>query len=471
MSRAPRLLLSIPNTLSTRNVLRTDVLSVLRAEASRVTLVAPFADEPAFREEFTGDNVGATVMAAHVPSYAERMLHHALYSLYLAGSPPSSMWMLLECWCEAHPWIGPLRKHVIRHLLPAAAPLAPALERLYLRHGDAGPYAELLRRESPDLAVFTRLFFSDEIPLIRAAANAGIPTLGVVASWDNLTSKGLLLPKVDRLLVWNDAMREEAVRYHGYRPDQVVVTGAAHHDLAFAGRDRLASRADFYARARLDPAKRLIVYAGEDPLIAPEAPRYVELLHRFLSEGGLSFPAQILVRPHPQDDPRRFDAVRRLPGVVFELPGRPSARYWMDMTREDLSHLYETMCYADVVVNVCSTIVIDAALFDTPSICIAFTERPHPVVHVQDRLFDTDHFRYVMEAQATTVVQSEGELRDALERAIAEPDALAEGRRRLVRRIAQFDDGKSAWRTAEEIIASAASARSRAGRGGRGGAR
>jgi hypothetical protein len=60
--------------------------------------------------------------------------------------------------------------------------------------------------------VFTRLFFSDEIPLIRAVIKAGIPTLGVVASWDNLTSKGLLLPKVDRLLVWNDAMREEAVK-------------------------------------------------------------------------------------------------------------------------------------------------------------------------------------------------------------------------------------------------------------------
>ena len=471
MNEAPRLLLSIPNTLSTRNLLRTDVLAILRAEAARVTLVAPFAEDREFRDEFVGDTVAATRMAPYVPRRMETVLRHALYALYLGGSPPRTLRIFLEAWSEAHPWIGPLRQRLNRALARGAAPMAPVLERLYLRHGDIGPYAELLRRDAPDLAVFTRLFFCEEIPLIRAASRAGIPTLGVVASWDNLTSKGPLLPRVDRLVVWNDRMADEAVRYHGYRPEDVAVTGAPHHDLAFAGRERFASRAEFFARLALDPRKRLIVYAGEDPCVAPEAPRYVEILHRLITQGGLSFPAQILVRPHPQDDPRRFDAIRRLPGVVFDLPGRPSERYWMDMTREHLRHLYETMSHADVVVNVCSTIVLDAALFDTPSICIAFTERPHPVVHSARRLFELDHFRAVVDTGGTTLVLSEQGFREALEQAIADPAACAAGRRRLVRDLAQFDDGKSGWRTAREIIAAAVSARSRAGRAARGGAR
>jgi hypothetical protein len=363
-----------------------------------------------------------------------------------------------------------MRDALIRTLAHAGK-LGPALERAYLRGGTTGGYDALLRREAPDLAVFTRLFFSEETPLIRAAVRAGVPTLGVVASWDNLTSKGPLLPRVDRLVVWNDGMRDEAVRYHGYRPEQVAVTGAAHHDLAFTAREAFASRAQFLAKLGLDPGKRLVVYAGEDPSISPEAPRYVEILHRFIREGALSFPAQLLVRPHPQDDPRRFDAARRLPGVVFDLPGRPSERYWMDMTREHLRHLYETMAHADVVVNVCSSIVLDAALFDTPCVCVGFTERPHPVFHDARRLFEMDHFREVLDTGATEVVLTEVALREALERAIAMPAARAGGRRRLVRQLAQFDDGKSGWRVAQAIMASAAAARSTAATRARGGAR
>jgi hypothetical protein len=378
--------------------------------------------------------------------------------------------MFLQCWREDHPRAGALRDGMIRGLAYARG-LAPHLERADLRHGTTGGYAGLLRREAPDLAVFTRLFFSDETPLIRAAARAGVPTLGIVASWDNLTSKGPLLPRVDRLVVWNDRMRDEAVHHHGYRAEDVMVTGAAHHDPAYTERHEFQPRAQFFAKMGLDPGKRLVVYAGEDPRISPEAPRYVEILHRLIAEGALSFPAQLLLRPHPQDDPRRFETVRRLPGVVFDLPGRPSDRYWMDMTREHLRHLYETMAHADVVVNVCSSIVLDAALFDTPCICVGFTERPHPTFHVTERLFEMDHFRDVLATGATEVVRSEAALRQALERAIAAPGTHAEGRRRLVRELAQFDDGKSGWRTARAIMTSAASARSTAGRAARGGAR
>ena len=462
MGEGPRLLLSIPNTLSTRNLLRTDVFTILRTEAARLTLVAPFAEDEPFQREFVGNGVTATSMVPYAPRPLERLLRRALYEIYLGRSASATLRIFLDAWAVRHRLLGALRRGPLLRVSRAAAPFTPPLEWLYLRHGETGPYPELLRREAPDLVVLTRLFFCDETPLIRAAARTGIPTLGVVASWDNLTSKGPLLPRVDRLVVWNDRMREEAVRYHGYRDADVVVTGAPHHDLAFTERDRFASRTEFFAALGLDPRRRLIVYAGEDPSIAPEAPRYVEMLHRLVTEGRLSFPAQILVRPHPQDDPRRFDAVRRLPGVRFDVPGRVSERHWMDMSRDDLRRLYQTMAYADVVVNVSSTIVLDAALFDTPSICIGFAQGTHPLVHAAERLFEMDHFRSVVQTGGTVVVFSEDALHGALEDAISRPGDRAAGRRRLVRELAQFDDGKAGWRVARAIMA-AASERPRSG--------
>jgi len=452
---SPRVLLSIPNTLSTRNLLRTDVLPLVREAAERIILVAPFADEPGFKSEFLGDErVVGFPMSAYRPDRVERALRSIIYNLYLAGPVPDSLQLFLHRWAENHPRVGRFRPAATRTVLPAVRGLLPALHRLFVGTGDAGSYAALLRRERPDVAVFSRLFFTDEIPLMRAAARAGIPTVGVVASWDNLTTKGPLLPRLDRLVVWNDLMREEAVRYHGYRPEQITVTGAPHHDAVFSGRERLTTREELFARLGLNPAKRLVTYAGEDPIIAPDAPHYVELLYKFLREGRLRGACQLLVRPHPQDDPRRFDGFRGRPGVVVDLPGRPSQGHWMDMSRRDLLHLYATMQWSDVVVNVTSTIVLDAAFFDTPTVCIGFSYSAAPTFYQSPlRFFEMDHFRYVMRAGATTLVTSETELLDAVNGYLADRTRHATGRRRIVDDLAQFRDGASGRRVADAIMA------------------
>jgi hypothetical protein len=463
---APRVLLSIPNTLSTRNLLRTDVLSRVREAADCVILVTPFADEPAFTREFLDDAVVAAPMSAYRPDRVERALRSVVYNLYLAGPVPDSLQLFLHRWADNHPRFGRVRLAATRRVLPAFRGLLPLLHRLFVAVGDAGSYDSLLRRQRPDVAVFSRLFFTDEIPLMRAAVRAGIPTVGIVASWDNLTTKGPLLPRLDRLVVWNDLMREEAVRYHGYRREQISVTGAPHHDVVFDGREPLPTRAEFFARLGLDPAKRLITYAGEDPIIAPDAPQYVELLHKFLRDGRLRGACQLLVRPHPQDDPHRFDAFRGRPGVVVDLPGRPSNAHWMDMSRRDLVNLYATMRWSDVVVNVTSTIVLDAAFFDTPTVCIGFSySAPTTFYQSPLRFFEMDHFRYVIRAGATRLVTSESELLDAVNGSLEDPARKAAGRRRIVDELAQFRDGGSARRVADAIMAALPAARPRAGAG------
>jgi hypothetical protein len=229
--------------------------------------------------------------------------------------------------------------------------------------------------------------------------------------------------------------------------------------MLYAERDQLADRATFFARLGLDPAKKLITYAGEDPIIAPDAPHYIEQIQRAVCAGRVVHPAQLLVRPHPQDDVLRFERVRRLPGVFFDLPGRPSEQYWMDMSRDDLRRLYETMWHSDVVVNVTSTIVLDAAFFDTPSICIGYSHSQRETYYNSPmRFFDMDHYRYIMDAGAARVVESEEELVAAINQYLGEPSQDAAGRRRIVREIGQFEDGASGCRTAEAIVAAARSA-------------
>src|SRR5918911_248558 len=66
---------------------------------------------------------------------------------------------------------------------------------------------------------------SVQVEFERAANRMGIPTCLCVASWDNLTNKGLIHELPDLVTVWNEPQREEAVRLHGVPEERIVITG------------------------------------------------------------------------------------------------------------------------------------------------------------------------------------------------------------------------------------------------------
>jgi CDP-glycerol glycerophosphotransferase (TagB/SpsB family) len=130
------------------------------------------------------------------------------------------------------------------------------------------------------------------------------------------------------------------------------------------------------------------------------------------------------------------------------------------MSRDDLRRLYATMKHSDLIVNVTSTVVVDAAFFDTPSICIGYG-LSHPKTHFNSpmRFFEMDHYRYIMDAGATRVVQSAEQLLSDMKMYLADPAVDSAGRQRIAREIGQFNDGRSAERVADAVIAAAHRAR------------
>ena len=67
------------------------------------------------------------------------------------------------------------------------------------------------------------LIFS-EVPLLRTAVRRRVRTIVVDPSWDNFTNKLIPVRRADRLVVWNDIMKQQAVELHGYAriPDGAV---------------------------------------------------------------------------------------------------------------------------------------------------------------------------------------------------------------------------------------------------------
>ena len=82
--------------------------------------------------------------------------------------------------------------------------------------------------KEPDVVVASPYIFSlsREVEYVKAARSLGIPTVVVVLSWDNLTSKGTFHVLPDLTLVWNSALAEEAASLHDVPKEKLVVTGA-----------------------------------------------------------------------------------------------------------------------------------------------------------------------------------------------------------------------------------------------------
>jgi CDP-glycerol glycerophosphotransferase (TagB/SpsB family) len=163
------------------------------------------------------------------------------------------------------------------------------------------------------------------------------------------------------------------------------------------------------------------------------------------------------VRLHPRDEVDSYEAFRNLPGVIVEKPFRSTVKSGdglaVDITVESQQHLADTMRYSDVVVNVASTIAIEAAIYDTPVVNIAFDgEQPSDWTRSARRYYRFTHYVNILRHHAVRVAESPDQLVELVGRYLDDPSLDREGRRQVVREQCQFLDGRSAERVATYVV-------------------
>ena len=161
-----------------------------------------------------------------------------------------------------------------------------------------------LAERRPDVVLASPVieFASSQIEYLKSARRLGARTGICVASWDNLTGKGLLRFVPDRVLVWNEIQRAELEEMHGIPPERVVLTGAQRFDDWFDRRPS-TSREDFARKVGLSPDAPFVLYLCSSPFIAPNEVDFVRRWAVAIRADGSPVPEQLglLVRPHPQN--------------------------------------------------------------------------------------------------------------------------------------------------------------------------
>lgn len=200
----------------------------------------------------------------------------------------------------------------------------------------------------------------DPVPdYLDAAHRASIPSVGLVLSWDNLTTKGTFLPRPQRLMAWNSFHIGDAIRRHGFDRSEVIEVGIPRYDsLDLSMRRRAASEAP---RARGSHGARTILYLGSSWSIAPDEARLVMGIRAALDARGLD-DWRLRVRPHPAN-PRSLLGVSQ-PRIDVEDPASARSGRAGDPS-EFMTATSDILCF----VGINTSGFIDAALTGVPGFC------------------------------------------------------------------------------------------------------
>ncbi len=449
---------SVPSGVSAGNILRGGLVDrLLDANPGvHVVIVSPLVKDPAFVQEFNGPRVAFEDLPPHMPAGLEGRLLALIQAGYLDSGVSESVKIRRA---EA------LAKKSIRWIRAKrllAGLVAPSILQRPTRYDVidrmvSHPHAErLFERYQPVLLVGSSpgLIFS-EVPLLRTAVRRRVRTIVVDPSWDNFTNKLIPVRRADRLVVWNDIMKQQAVELHGYAPEQVRVSGPPHWDRYFRP-GPVVTREAFFTRVGADPSRRLITVTTTPAPLYSHFDRVIRVLKAAI-EAGTFGAAQILVRLHPRDEIERYAEFRGVDGVIVEKPFKTTVKSGdglaVDITAENQQHLADTLRHSDVIVTVASTIGVEASIFDTPVVDVAFDgDTPVDPAKSVRRYYRFTHYVNIIRRGAQKIADTPEALVEHVARYLADRSIDREGRRRVVQDQVQFTDGRSSERIANFVV-------------------
>lgn len=326
--------------------------------------------------------------------------------------------------------------------------LAAEQRFLYSAHKE---YTTQLNDFQPDLIVTTNALLLKEAQLISTAHELGIPTLGLVRSWDNV-HKGLQI-RPEHLAVWNTINRQEVIAFDRYQPQAVTIIGAPQFDPYFA-EDTIWPREKLAEHFGLDPDRPIILYASLGYFIRGlDETCWMDVLLEHIDNGSISGNPQVICRLHPWSRVEHFQQFVDHPDVRLSYVDRYFPTLTWYMTREDVVLVANMLNHADAVVTPASTMVMEAAIFDTPTVVPTFHPyQPERAQEYFDNVVFGKHFKRVKNLDLVPVVSKIDEFASVINRCLTEPSWYRDQRTKLVKDYVHFTDGRSVERLVALIL-------------------
>jgi len=323
---------------------------------------------------------------------------------------------------------------------------------------------DLFDTYQPDILFAANMFSPEDARLLVTAKKRKVKTITLAKSWDVLTTKAFVRVKADKIMVYNQYNAEEASRIGDYRREQVAVTGFPQFDV-YTHPELVLSREAFCEKAGLDPSRRIILYGIPGDWKSPDTRAVLTELGRRIEQDAFVKPIQILARFHPKyrDSSEGMSA----PHIIFDKPGtyfsdktefsldagnRGSTNKWT-FRNDDIVHLVNSLYHSDLVINVDSTLTLDAAALGKSSILIGYDgDRKLAYKESIAFIYERDHYQNVLKTGGVSLVHSHDELVNEINKFLSDTQYRKTGLEILKQNLLFKIDGHSGERMATEIL-------------------
>lgn len=446
--------LSVQTGWTTRNILRSDAFKIIKSHKDlRIVLLSKMYKDKDFRKEFGGNNIVFENLLDHQNMSWFEWRFRNLRNGFFAHDHQTDYYLLKLKSMKHTKFVDYLLYNTIIPVLSRIKGMRNLMKKLEISLFPSKYYDKLLKKYNPDLIFCSSIYDFDAFPLLRMAKKNNFPIIGMVLSWDNLSSNGVIPVRPDALIVWNKIMEKEAMDWHNYKKKNIYVSGAPQFDI-YAHNDSLLTRDEFINSIGGDKSKKLITYCTSTMLLAPFEAEIIEIISNAIKNKKIKYPAQILVRVNNRDDFKQYDRFKKDPDVTVKTAYKV-AKYSdkANPSREEMAYLGSTMKNSDVIVNVASTITIEACIFNTPVVNIGFdgyTKKPYHSSVL--RYYDYTHFKRIVKRSGFKIAKSEKELIKHINLYLENPSQDSDGRRKIVQDQCFKIDGNSGKRIANAVL-------------------
>lgn len=252
---------------------------------------------------------------------------------------------------------------------------------------DMGLHPDMLKLTlalRPDFFVLPSALLDYVTDDVLQLANAiAIPTLMLVAGWDNLSSKGLIYHQPSTMGVWGEQSRQHAIQIQGSEAQNVHVIGAPHYEDFY--NNPLVNRAALRKEFGVPPEKRTILFAGSYRTF--DETELLKQVDNAIDQGILP-DIHVIYRPHPwratrQTEDNFLDQTWKHVTMdsemveAYQAVKKGAGGASPDNFLFRLNHLAQLYQSVDAVISPMSTVLLEALMFDLPTMAVAFGDGKH----------------------------------------------------------------------------------------------
>lgn len=318
-----------------------------------------------------------------------------------------------------------------------------------------------LMEHRPKFVLTTGPFQFNEPAIIAQARSLGIPIMALIPSWDNLSTKNRLIFDYDGYLVWSEAAKQELHRFYPKSRERPVhVIGVPQFDVFHQSRFQ-QTREEFAESQGLDPNRPILVYAIGSPNFLKGEPEGALQFAKRVAAGDLGN-AQLIVRPHPLHDSGQMERLfQGFEGqVLVQRPVASDHNGRRGLDERQIRQWVNSIRHADVLINLSSTVTIEAALCDRPIVNLDYDPAPNApqqqLIHEINHRWN--HFQPIAESGGLWLVRNLGEAVMAVQTYLKQPQLHRDQRRWIAEHVCGLSDGRAGKRMAEAVLSIAAQA-------------